>query len=189
MVPQLKTTSPRPRSSITLFKRPFPAISLAPLGIALTIENPRHTPVAQVHGIVRNATVLVKRQPDSALVFRLYGGLDHERLASVNHQGGAIDVTGPFRDQKTHGIGNVVAGADAARWDGLDQLLQDGLGRCPLRPCCRLQELIGARRLDAAGGDAVHPDVQRTNLHREFFTKKVCINYFPIVSAELYNSN
>src|SRR6266446_5881497 len=89
IVPQLKTSSPRSRSSITLFKRPFPAISLAPLGIALTIEHPRPTPVGLGQGIVRNATVLVKRQPDRALGFRLSCGLDYERLASVNHQGGA----------------------------------------------------------------------------------------------------
>jgi hypothetical protein len=84
--------------------------------------------------------------------------LDHERLAAVDHQRGAIHIAGLFGYQEAHGVSNVLARAHSARRDGVDELAENDVRRHPLGARGRLQELIAAGGLDAAGGHAVHPD-------------------------------
>jgi len=53
--------------------------------------------------------------------------LNDHGLASIDHQGRAIDVRCSLGDQKQHSIGNIVNGSDSARRDGLDEVAQDGV--------------------------------------------------------------
>ena len=84
---------------------------------------------------------------------------DDQRLAAVDHERGAVDVGRALGDQEAHGVGNVLARAQSARRDGLDELAEDGVR---LRP-------LGARGslLDEAltSGEAAQVGQNRHDLH------------------------